>query len=260
MNGELGQSDDVCAWPTPRSECDQDHTTLMQLGCGGEGVVWVNGTQAGRLKGHHSWNPTGFQSQVELKKGTNHIWLRTSSYTGTWSFSLAFGTQDPEFSFLYENVPATLDAKAYRDFAVEHAGDPQHGREIFADIKGVGCIKCHAVGGVERRIGPDLTGIGTRYPRAELIRSVLEPSNRVAAGYLVTTIVTDAGKIYSGIVKTDSQEVVELIDVEGRVISIATGEIEERNLSNLSLMPSGLKDGLTPEAFADVIAYLESLK
>ncbi len=157
-------------------------------------------------------------------------------------------------------MPATLDAGAYRDFATSHAGNPDRGHQIFADIKGVGCIKCHAVGGVGAKIGPDLAGIGTRYPRAELIRSVLEPSNRVAAGYQVTTLATDSGKIYSGIVKTDSQDVVELIDVEGRVISIPIDEIDERRPSNLSLMPSGLKDGLTPESFADVIAYLESLK
>ncbi len=232
----------------------------MQLGSDDDSVVWVNGTQVGKLRGNHSWNPSEYQSQVTLKKGTNHVWLRTGNDADGWKFSLAFGTKDPEFEFLYEDVPAALDAKAYRDFATGHPGDALHGREIFADLKGVGCVKCHAVGGVGAKIGPDLTGIGARYPRAELIRSVLEPSNRVAAGYQVTTIVTDTGKIYSGIIKSDGQDVVEMVDVEGRVVSIAAAEIEERSASSLSLMPSGLKDGLTPEAFADVIAYLESLK
>ena len=241
-------------------DCDQDYTTVLQLGCDDEAVLWVNGQQIAARLGNRSWNPSDFQTQIALKKGTNHVWLRTGNDGGGWKFSVAVGTQDPEFQFLYEDVPARLDAQAYRDFALAQAGNPQRGREIFADIKGVGCIKCHAVGGVGAKIGPDLAGIGTRYPRAELIRSVLEPSNRVAAGYQVTTIVTDAGKVYSGIVKTDGQDVVELVDVEGRVTSIPTDTIDQRSPSSLSLMPSGLKDGLTPENFADVIAYLESLK
>src|SRR6202042_2040617 len=135
------------------------YTTVMQLGGDDEAVVWVNGTQAGRLKGNHSWNPANYQTLVKLKKGTNHIWLRTSNFGWDWKFSVAFGTQDPRFQFLYENVPATLDVGAYRDFATSHAGNPDRGHEIFADVKGVGCIKCHAVGGVGAKIGPDLTGI-----------------------------------------------------------------------------------------------------
>ncbi len=95
MNRELDASAEVCAMAYATLECDQDYTTVMQLGGDDEAVVWVNGTQAGRIKGDHSWSPTGFQSPVELKKGTNHIWLRTSSYTGSWSFSLALGSPDP---------------------------------------------------------------------------------------------------------------------------------------------------------------------
>ncbi len=89
---------------------------------------------------------------------------------------------------------------------------------------------------------------------------MLEPSIRVAEGFTVTTIVTDSGKVYSGILKTNAQDAVEVLDTEGRVTRIPTDEIEARRTSYVSLMPNGLKDGMTLENFADVIAYLESLK
>jgi putative membrane-bound dehydrogenase-like protein len=260
LNGELQPSDDVCALAYATIECAEEYTTVVQLGCEDEAILWVNGTRLVALLGNRVWNPAEYQAQITLTKGINYVWVLSSNVKDGWKFSVAFGTRRPEFHFLYEDLPQALDAKVYRDFALNNSGDAQRGREIFADVKGVGCIKCHAVGGQGAKIGPDLASIGNRYPRAELIRSVLEPSNRVADGYQVTTIVTDAGKVYSGIVKSDAQDVLELIDVEGHLISIPADEIDQRQPSNLSLMPSGLKDGLTPESFADVIAYLQSLK
>ena len=253
---------DVCALAYATLDCDQDYTTVMQLGCDDEAVVWVNGTQVAELTRQSQLeSEPSFRSQIDAEKGNQPRLAAVGQRRRR--LEIQPGLRHPG-----SRVRVSLRRRAgQRSMPKPIATLPpaipatrSHGREIFADLKGVGCIKCHAVGGVGAKIGPDLAGIGTRYPRAELIRSVLEPSNRVAAGYQVTTIVTDAGKIYSGIIKTDAQDVVELVDVEGRVISIATGEIEERNSSSLSLMPSGLKDGLTPEAFADVIAYLESLK
>lgn len=153
-----------------------------------------------------------------------------------------------------------FDTEIYSEFAAKNPGDAGRGKQVFDDPRGVGCLKCHAVGGQGGKIGPDLGGVGAKYPRVELIRSVLEPSIRVAEGFTVTTIITESGKVYSGILKTNAQDVVEVLDTEGRVTRIPTDEIEARRTSYVSLMPNGLKDGLTLDDFADVIAYLESLK
>ncbi len=139
-------------------------------------------------------------------------------------------------------------------------GDAVKGQKICANQQGVGCIKCHAVQGNGGKIGPDLVGIATRYPKDELIRSVLEPSNRIASGYEVLTVVTTEGKVISGIMKQDSPAGVELLDDKGQPHKIAANDIEEKQKSSLSLMPNGLKDGLTLQDFADIVAYLESLK
>src|SRR5262245_31886653 len=92
----------------------------------------------------------------------------------------------PPGRFLYENLPAKLDPVAYREFALDKPGKPASGRRLFADLKGVACINCHSVAGEGGKVGPDLAGIAAKYPRDELIRSVLEPSNRIADGYQMT--------------------------------------------------------------------------
>ena len=49
------------------------------------------------------------------------------------------------------------------------------GKKLFFDAQGIGCAKCHAVDkeGMAN-IGPNLLGVGGKYPKDELIRSVLE--------------------------------------------------------------------------------------
>ena len=92
------------------------------------------------------------------------------------------------------------------------------------------------------------------------MRSVLEPSNRVAESYLVTTVITEGGQTISGIIKSENETEIEIVDAAGKATKLAKSEIEERVKSSLSLMPNGLKDGLSLADFADIIAYLESLK
>ena len=40
-------------------------------------------------------------------------------------------------------------------------------------------------------------------------------------------------------------------------LKIAKADIEERKTSDLSLMPNGIVEGITPQDFADLIAILE---
>ena len=68
------------------------------------------------------------------------------------------------------------------------------------------------------------------------------------------------GKTVTGVLKLDSPEAVELMLADGKLVRVAANEIDEKNRSPISLMPNGLKDGLTLEAFTDLVAYLESLK
>ncbi len=161
---------------------------------------------------------------------------------------------------MFETPLAKLDPARFADFASKHGGDVVRGQKLFADQKGIGCVKCHAVSGSGGNIGPDLGGVGARYPRAELIRSVLEPSNRIVDGYELTIVVTTTGAIHQGIVKSQTPDKVVLLTPEGETREIRTGDIDEQRRSNLSPMPIGLTEGMTLQDFSDIIAYLESLK
>ena len=53
---------------------------------------------------------------------------------------------------------------------------------------------------------------------------------------------------------------VRLEHLDAKTVKIAKASVDERKRSDVSLMPNGLAQGLSPQDFADLIAYLETLK
>jgi len=62
-------------------------------------------------------------------------------------------------------------------------GDPERGRDLFLHHEVAQCLRCHAVAGEGGAAGPDLSTVGSRWGRAGLVQSVVEPNAVVAAGF-----------------------------------------------------------------------------
>jgi putative heme-binding domain-containing protein len=154
---------------------------------------------------------------------------------------------------------ARLDPDVYFDFALKNGGDAARGRKLFADLKGLACLKCHKVAGEGGEIGPELTTIGTQFGRKDLAESVLWPSRRVREGYLQVIIQTKDGDVLSGVVRSETGDEIVLQDAEGGRHAIRRKNVEKQRWSDLSLMPEGLSSGLSLQDFADLVTYLESL-
>jgi putative heme-binding domain-containing protein len=151
-----------------------------------------------------------------------------------------------------------LSAQELTAFAMKHKGDSVHGKALFSDLKGVGCIKCHVTGG--NGAGPDLAGVGSKYPRDEIVRSILDPSNRILSGYEVHQFQLADGSSVAGAIKKETKEAIEVVMADAKTRIIKANEIEARKKSYQSLMPNGLADGLSREDFADIVEYLVNLK
>src|SRR5262249_9355719 len=119
---------------------------------------------------------------------------------------------------------------------------------------------CHSINGRGGSVGPDLSLIGAQFSRAQLIESVLYPSRAVREGYQQIIVEVKDEETISGVLKADTADGLTLVDASGRTNFVARASIVDRRTSELSLMPEGLQVGLTPGEFADLIAYIESLK
>jgi putative membrane-bound dehydrogenase-like protein len=152
-----------------------------------------------------------------------------------------------------------LAPEAFATFAKAHAGNPDNGKKLFK-AENLACIKCHKVGNDGADIGPALNGVGTKYDRNFLVESILYPSKQILDGYQQTILRMKDGDVLSGVVKGETDKEVTLFDASASRQQVAKDDIKEREHGKLSLMPDGLHLSLKPEEFADLVAYLESLK
>jgi putative heme-binding domain-containing protein len=154
-------------------------------------------------------------------------------------------------------IPTLSD---YTNAALNNKGEIEKGRRIFHDQSGVACIKCHTVAGQGNAVGPDMTTIGVQFPRPALIEHILDPSKSVREGYQQVLIETSDDESFAGLIKSESTDSLTILTAQATLQTIPKSKVTSRHNSALSLMPDGLHLGLSVSEFADLIAYLESLK
>ncbi len=68
------------------------------------------------------------------------------------------------------------------------------------------------------------------------------------------------GTTLTGLISSETDEQVALIDNEAILHTVNTNDIEEKIRQSVSLMPADLQKIMTTQEFVDVVAYLETLK
>jgi putative heme-binding domain-containing protein len=137
-------------------------------------------------------------------------------------------------------------------------GDVARGRAIFAS-PALQCAKCHRTGPGPETVGPDLSKIGSKYKRPEILESILEPSKVIDPKYAAVILQTKSGDVLSGIVTSKTETELVLRDAE-KETRLALTAVERLVPQQKSLMPEALLQHLTAQEAADLIFYLESLK
>jgi putative heme-binding domain-containing protein len=146
----------------------------------------------------------------------------------------------------------------YFRYAIEHDGDAENGTQLFQNHAKLLCADCHNVTGLEKS-GPNLEGIADKFNREELIRQILYPSESIKPGFEEAIIVTTDGLTHVGRLERANRTECRIIDATGRQTTVPIENIESRQVSNVSLMPDNVASTISPEEFADLIAYLRTL-
>ncbi len=134
-------------------------------------------------------------------------------------------------------------------------GDPKKGMEI---MKTQACIACHSIKEEDPKRGPELNDIGGKLDREAIAEAILKPDAGISESWVDVTKTDDSVMQGTLVEKTDSQVVIR--DIAGISTTIKAADVKGIKTSASTLMGPHLMDTLTMEQFADVIAYLHSLK
>ncbi|MBI5758155.1 MAG: PQQ-dependent sugar dehydrogenase, partial [Planctomycetales bacterium] len=102
------------------------------------------------------------------------------------------------------------------------SGDPLRGQQVFFETSGVSCKNCHRIQKEGREVGPELTTIGKKLTRVQLLESMLEPSKLIEPRYVTHLVETDDGRILTGLLLSKSDDEVVLKDAQDKVSRIPT--------------------------------------
>jgi putative membrane-bound dehydrogenase-like protein len=151
-------------------------------------------------------------------------------------------TLDPNRRRVIDRYQATLSL----------GGDAARGKLLFAKH----CGTCHKLGDVGQSVGPNLAARKDKSAESLLV-AVLDPSRNVEARYIAYVAVTRDGRTFTGIPSDESASGLTLIGPKGERTELLRSQIEDLASTSKSLMPDGLEKDLSPQALADVFAFIQ---
>ena len=138
-------------------------------------------------------------------------------------------------------------------------GDVDQGARLFFGKTELSCVRCHKVDRAGGEVGPNLTVIGKEKQRKYLLEAICLPNAQIAKGFETIAIVTDEGDVVTGIVKTETDDYVDVLQSDGSLRRVETDIIEGRRKGKSS-MPEDLIKQMSMRELRDLVAYLASLK
>lgn len=151
------------------------------------------------------------------------------------------------------NTPDELRAEVtrVRQLLISGAGDRRRGEVLFKQKCGV----CHTLFGVGGKTGPDLTG----YERTNLeflLTAIIDPSAAIREEYTNFQIVTDDGRVLTGLIDKQDTQTVTLRGVDNQTTLVSRDQIDVLQAQARSLMPDGILKDLDAGQVKDLFAYL----
>ena len=140
-------------------------------------------------------------------------------------------------------------------------GDAKKGKRLFYQ-SGAACWACHDPPKGTAQLGPNLAQLKTKLTPEQLVDSILRPSKLIDKNYAQVSVITDAGKVYTGIrVSENDKEIVLRNLAEPKPIKVNQDDIDDVRESKVSLMPENLMRQMkNRKEFDDLMKYILEIR
>lgn len=139
--------------------------------------------------------------------------------------------------------------------ALLRGGDASRGKKLFAERADWACQRCHKLGNEGGDVGPNLTGLGKRLTREQILESIVYPNRTIASGFETVILTLTDGESKVGVVMSEGRGRLILNSPEEGRIQIPLDRIKSREQAPSS-MPEGLTEMITRGEMRDLIEAL----
>jgi putative heme-binding domain-containing protein len=154
-------------------------------------------------------------------------------------------------------APSHTDLPGAPATATEIAGgDFERGRGLFAGER-LKCITCHRLRGEGAVVGPDLSNLAQR-DASSVLRDIKEPSASINPDYVAYNVILADDESLTGFVRSQNEKELRIISADGHERMVPRQQIKQLQVSAISLMPSGLLEGLKDGEIRDLLTFLLS--
>ena len=106
-------------------------------------------------------------------------------------------------------------------------------------------------------MAPDIADSRSKQP-AQLLTHILQPNRVIDSNYISYSVVTNQGKVLTGILTTETSTSVTLRQAEGKEVTLLRSQIETLRSNGVSLMPEGLEKNISHQQMADLISFIKN--
>jgi putative heme-binding domain-containing protein len=246
--GKAGQADDT--WLATADIVAGEAASVDWFAAStGLATIWLNGKVVYQREKPGVIGPYPDRFEVSLPQGRSTVVVRLTGVK-----------ENADFQLRFRRKTATVEQERYSRAALSRAGNPAAGRAIFLNAEKSLCVKCHRVGDVGEKIGPELTGLGSRFSKIYIVESILEPSRTIAPSFETIAVLLKNGKSVSGVKVAETDTTLTLADNQAQKHVIAKADIEDQQKQPVSTMPDGTEKRLTEDEFVDLVSFLANLK
>lgn len=163
----------------------------------------------------------------------------------------AFGWLGPEKLTGIVRYLRTLQG---RQTAIKLPGDPKGGEALF--FGKARCSECHMVNGKGGFIGSDLSLYGTHESAGQIRSVILDPERNLPPQEKATTVVTNTGQKFTGLLKVEDNFSVSIQTMDGEFRHFQKSQLTDVDVGSRSLMPGNYRSMLNDTQINDLVSYL----
>jgi len=139
-----------------------------------------------------------------------------------------------------------------------YGGDARSAWWYFRNNSSGQCVRCHAIDGEGGTVGPDLSDIGNKLTREQILQAMVEPSARLSPGYGSVKVTLKDGQAITGILMEESKDELIIKTSDAEPVEVKLSRIAKRENLTSAMPPMGTL--MSKREMRNMVEYLSQLK